>query len=713
MRLALLLSTLLTATSASAEDRWRATAAEEDGDPRVELELIADRASVAPGERFRVGVRFLLDPHWHVYFRNPGEAAIGTELLFEADGAEMGELRWPTPERLVDPSGTITTFGYEESVLLGAEAVVAEDADGELTLRADADFLVCKIDCIPGRVALERTIPVGASLASEEAGAFDATWEALPAPLGASALEVEYAQPVDPIGPRSSAVLTVDVRGAPLTAPADPRAAFFPDRIRGVTLGVQEVRSQADGATITLTLETGPDEQSDQRLSGIVDLRRGDEPVALEIDLPLPRGSTQTAVVDSSEPAASSEPPPSLGWILLLAFVGGLILNAMPCVLPVLAIKVVALGQLAHQEGRARWLHVLAYAAGIVGSMLALAGVVIGLRAAGTRVGWGFQLQDPIFATVLASALVVFAMGLFGVYALGVEASALGERVDGAQGLRRSVGEGVLAVVLATPCSAPFLGTAVGFAFAGSALTIALVFAAIGVGLALPFGLVALVPGARRLVPKPGAWMETLQRALGFLLLATAVWLLWLVGQLTGTDGMAQALAFLVALAAAVWVLARTQRRVLGVALAAAVVVPAAYWAFPFPEPEAAAETDRTWSPEAVQAQLADGRPVLVDFTADWCITCRANERLVLQSDAVREALDDTGTVLLVADWTRRDETIRQVLADHDKAGVPLYLLYRPGETAPEVLPELLTEAIVTDALHRASARATEHGEDS
>ncbi|MBO6939303.1 MAG: thioredoxin family protein [Deltaproteobacteria bacterium] len=709
MRALSLLSILLCAASASADDRWRATAAEEAGDPRVELELLADRSSVAPGERFRVGVRFVLDPHWHVYFRNPGEAAIGTEVLYEAEGGEVGELRWPTPARLLDPSGTITTFGYEEAVLLGA--AVAATGEGEVTVRASADFLVCKIDCIPGRVDLERTIPVGESVPSEALATFDETWSRLPRAVGDTDFEVAYAEPPEPIGPSASAELTIDVSGGALSAPTDPRAAFFPDRVRGVTLEVSEVRSRDDGATLVLSVTTGPDEQPDQRLCGIVNLVGDEGPVTLEIDLPLPRGP-ETAVVASV--AAAPSTPPSFAWILLLAFVGGLILNAMPCVLPVLAIKVVALGQLAHQEGRARWQHVAAYTAGIVLSMLALAGVVLGLRAAGTEVGWGFQLQDPIFATVLAGALVVFAMGLFGVYALGVDAGSLGERVDRAHGLRRSVGEGVLAVVLATPCSAPFLGTAVGFAFAGSAATILGVFLAIGLGLALPFALVALVPGARRLVPRPGGWMEVLQRALGFLLLATAVWLLWLVGQLSGTDGMAQALAFLVALAAAVWMVARAQRRLVGVALAAALLVPAGLWAFPLPEPEpAATSADDAWSPEAVEATLADGQPVFVDFTADWCITCRANERLVLQSDAVRQAFEETGARLLVADWTRRDETIRQVLAEHGKAGVPLYLVYRPGETAPEVLPELLTEAIVTDALRRASARTNEHGEES
>jgi len=229
-----MLSILLCTTSVLAEDRWRATAAEEAGDPRVELELLADRASVVPGERFRVGVRFVLDPHWHVYFRNPGEAAIGTEVVFEAEGAEVGELRWPAPARLVDPSGTITTFGYEEAVLLGAEATADAGVTGELTVRATADFLVCKIDCIPGRVELERTLAVDGSVPSESAAAFDATWDRLPAPAAAA-----FAEPVDPIPSNATVQLSVVVNGeGALEPPADPRAAFFPDRIRGATVEV-------------------------------------------------------------------------------------------------------------------------------------------------------------------------------------------------------------------------------------------------------------------------------------------------------------------------------------------------------------------------------------------------------------------------------------------------------------------------------------------
>ena len=419
---------------------------------------------------------------------------------------------------------------------------------------------------------------------------------------------------------------------------------------------------------------------------------------------------SQTDANDTTAANPASEA--SLAWILLLAFLGGIILNAMPCVLPVLALKVAAIGELARRDGRTRGLHVAAYTAGILVSLWLLALTVLGLRTMGTEVGWGFQLQEPLFATGLAAALVVFALGLFDVYSLRVGGSGVARAVDQTHGLRRAVGEGVLAVVLATPCSAPFLGTAVGFAFTtSSTLTIPLVFTAIGLGLALPFAVVALVPGARRWIPAPGPWMERLQRVLGLLLLATAIWLLWIVGQIAGASAMARALSFLLAAGAATWLIAEGFRsssgfrRGIPIALAGALLVAVVIWMLPLAAEEEPLEGASTseWSAERVSATLGAGRPVLVDFTADWCITCQANEELVLGSGAVQDTLAETRTELMVADWTRRDETIRAVLATHGKAGVPLYLLYRPDAPSnPEVLPELLTQAIVIAALRRA-----------
>ncbi len=687
----------LVASSVQAEDTPRATAAEEDGDPRVEVELITDRARVAPGESLRVGVRFVLDPHWHVYFRNPGEAAIGTEVLFAGEGAEVGALRWPTPERLRDPSGTIVTFGYEQEVILGARAQVAEDAQ-RVHVTADADFLVCKVDCIPGRVVLDRTIPVGPSEPSAAAPALDAYEAALPLDLDAAGRPaLEWEPPRLEAG--ASATVPLRIRCDDCAPPAEAAGALFPDRLTGLRAAATEVRREGGGLVVDVRLEAGPDGFEDaEPLTGLLVLQRAGAPLAMEVALPLEASDVVAAAPAESAPAAA---PLSLAWVLLLAFVGGVILNGMPCLLPVLALKVVALGQLAHEDGRSRTSHVLAYTAGILAAMLGLAAVVLGLRAVGTQVGWGFQLQSPVFATVLAAALVVFALGLFGVWTLRIDGSAAGRRLDRRTGLGRSFGEGLLAVLLATPCSAPFLGTAVGFAFAASGGVVLAVFLAIGLGLAAPFALVALVPGARRLVPQPGAWMESMQKVLGFLLLGTAVFLLWVVGQLTGVDGMTQALVFLVVLAGAVFLATGAW---VSRAIAVALVVAAAFWAFPLPErPTEAANTDRAWTPERVETLVAEGRPVFVDFTAQWCITCKANENLVLSSDAVRDAFAETGTELLVADWTERDETIRQVLERHGKAGVPLYLLYRPGASAPEVLPELLTEGIVTGALRGAA----------
>ena len=708
----------LAAPVASAEDVQRATAAEEAGDPRVEVELLSELDEVAAGGVFLVGVRFVLDPQWHVYFRNPGEAAIGTEVVFESPGVEVGPVRWPLPERLRDPSGTIVTFGYERAVILAAEARVRADPGAAVRIVAEADFLVCKVDCIPGRVTLARTLPVSdAARPSAQAAALRANAEALPAALDAPGRPaVEWRAPTLAAG--EEVTVPLRLRCADCAPRGEVAASLFPDRVRGLEFEVRDARAEGGRTILDLRLRAGPDGiEPRARLTGIVTVERSGAPYAFEVDLPLegsgsPAPSTRAADDAGPAPAAagrSAAPPLSLGWVLLLALVGGVILNAMPCVLPVLALKVTAIGQLAHDEGRSRMGHVLAYTGGILAAMLALAAVVLGLRAVGTRVGWGFQLQSPSFATVLAGALVIFALGLFGVWTLQVDGSGAGRRLDRRSGLARSFGEGLLAVLLATPCSAPFLGTAVGFAFAGSALVVVAVFVLIGLGLALPFALVALVPAARRFVPRPGPWMEKMQAGLGFLLLATALWLLWVVGQLNGVDAMTRALVLMLALAAGA-MLARG--RWLGRLLAIALVAGTAVWVFPLPERASAEPASDRWSADRVTALLAEGRPVLVDFTADWCITCRANEQLVLSTDAVREALAETRTELLVADWTARDETIRAVLAQYGKAGVPLYLLYRPGHSAPEILPELLTPGIVTGALRRAAPQAGATGDE-
>jgi thiol:disulfide interchange protein len=458
------------------------------------------------------------------------------------------------------------------------------------------------------------------------------------------------------------------------------------------------------------------------RLRGVLALERDGGPAYVEVDLPLPRAPAGADVSAIPSPWLETPPPdPALAvpfWqAILLALAGGLILNLMPCVLPVLALKVFALPEIAHRDRAGVIRHGAAYFAGVLATMLALALVVAALRAAGTSVGWGFQFQEPLFVAAISAVLVVFALNLFGVFEIGFDATALAHAGAQATGARRSFFEGLLAVVLATPCSAPFLGTAIGFAFASPAPTIVAIFLAIGVGLAAPFVLVTLVPGLARFVPRSGPWMLHLRAGLGFALLGTCVWLLWIMGRSAGAGAQTALLAYLVVLAAGVWAFGALQRAErthvaraagLSIALLAALGLAALPVAEARPVADAAAPEGKLggapFSREAVSAALAAGRPVFVYFTADWCLTCKVNEHAVLSDTRIASALAERGFVTLVGDWTRRDESIRAELARFGKAGVPLYLVYSPGAPdRPAVLPELLTVDLFLNALRAAA----------
>ena len=399
-----------------------------------------------------------------------------------------------------------------------------------------------------------------------------------------------------------------------------------------------------------------------------------------------------------------------LARVLALALLGGLLLNLMPCVLPVLALKAFALADLAGRGRREVLAHGAAYVAGVLVSMLALALVVIALRAGGAAVGWGFQFQEPAYSLAVAALLVVLALNLFGVFEVAAPAG-LANVGAGAAGASRSFLDGLLAVALATPCSAPFLGTAVGVAFASRAPETLAIFAALGIGLALPLALVALVPGLARFLPRSGAWMARLRVVLGFALLASAAWLLWIFGRLSGIDALAAALGCMVALAFAAWVfgaLQQSERGGRGLALAGALSLAAFLALAPLSRQSAAdlpahsdsAASHSSYSPDAVTALLREGRPVFVEFTADWCLTCKANERIVLASERVQAELSRRRFAVLRADWTRRDEAIRLELARFGRAGLPLYVLWFPSAPdAPRVLPELITVDSLVDAL--------------
>ncbi len=728
------------------------------GDSRVRGRLLIDppRSEAAA---FRVGVLFDLDPGWHMYWRNPGDTGLPTRLSWAIDGGSVGEVQWPAPMAFREADGMFTTFGYEKRVLLFSEAAYDADWTGERYARVSVELLVCKTQCVPASFELERSIssisPDSRGTASERA-VFDEFAAQVPVSPESIGLDVSVLYSRSAIAPGE------DFEGA-LLIRSCARAALDGDCEKHLVAAGDDqadaLHGSRDGFIVDLpdefTFEAGsatpPDpsgaqlldfegnridgaEIEDVRLRGVLNLvGENGGPVAVELDLPMPLamagepteelGRHWASAAAKSQAAAPPAPEQGLLGALALALLGGLILNLMPCVLPVLAIKVFSVAEMAGRSRREVLTSGAAYAAGILLSMAVLAGVVLALRAAGTQVGWGFQFQSPIFVAVISTVLVTFALNLFGVFEISVDVSAAAEIGNEAVGARRSFFEGLLAVVLATPCSAPFLGTAVGFAFASPATHIVAIFLAIGAGLAAPFVLVTLIPAWSGLIPRSGPWMLKLRAGLGFALLATQIWLFSIIGGLSGLQGVVLLSSLLLALAFGLWIFGNLQGRPSGryTAAGVAILTIAALVqldgvlgeARPASASAALAVSGpwEPWSEKATREALATGKPVFVAFSADWCITCKVNEELVLSDERILQAFEEGGWILLYGDWTARDEAIRQELSRHGRAGVPVYLLYGEGEQgAPSVLPELLTVDGLLEMLGRASGRMVAQG---
>ncbi|HEX8821604.1 MAG TPA: thioredoxin family protein [Archangium sp.] len=705
-----------------------ARGAPDQGDERVEAALVTDVTQVKPGDTFRVGVRFRMDPHWHIYWKNPGESGLASEVTWDTPGTTVGELQWPAPSTFRTPDGYITTYGYEEEVLLFAEAQVSEKATGSLQLSAAADVLVCEVHCLPAQLMLTRNLPVGSKTLrdAEHAPAFDASRARVPVTPESAGHVVTLALDAKPLTAGQPFTGTLTLTGqASHTVEKD---FFVPERIRGLArLALSPVAGKP--GTFKLEGDVAPTvPEKEPRLAGV--LRLGTAAAgyqALSLDLPLapvvaaaPGAAAVKASPSGVGTAVAPESSLTVGLVLLFAFLGGALLNLMPCVFPVLALKAYGFTRTVHSEHGRVGAHALAYAGGIVGSMLALALVVLALRAGGSTVGWGFQFQEPLFVAAVSAVLVAFALNLFGVFTVGTDGTALVEKVDASHGLSRSAGEGVLAVVLATPCSAPLLGTAVGFALAAGPAMVLATFFMLGLGLAMPFCLLVLVPGLSKFLPKPGAWMERGKQLLGFALLGTTVWLVWVMGGLTGVDGMARLLSFLALVGLGAWMYGLAQgvsggRKAAGVAGVVAVLVLGGVLTLRFEETGPALRKGsvvadaQPWDEAAVTAALAAGQPVFIDFTADWCLTCKFNERTVLAREEVRAALAEHKVAFFVADWTRRDARISAKLAEFGRAGVPMYLVVSPAAPdKPEVLPELLTTDSVVEAVRRAARRVAD-----
>lgn len=676
---------------------------------RAAVTLVSDTDAVRTGQPMRLGLRVRLAPGWHTYWRNPGDAGVAPELTLTLPaGAVVGDLQWPTPVRL--PEGPLMTYGYTGEVLL---PVTVTPGAGPLHVEASAAWLVCETICVPeeGRFTLDLPpgnpqpgdLAPGAPAPSAQAPLFAAADARMPRPS-------PFPATVAPDG-------TLTLRGAGLSAATVQDAWFFPGS-DGTVENAAPGRLVAGDGEISLLLNPGvlkPGQAAAAGLAGTVVLRDpGGQETYLDVAAQ-PGAAPASALADpaaafAAAPVAAFAAAP-LAQTLLLALMGGLLLNLMPCVFPVLAMKAMALARMSGAAlGEVRR-HALSYTAGVMAAFGALGGALLALRAAGGAVGWGFQFQSPAFVAAMAWVLFGVGLNLSGVFSVGGRLTGTGQGLAARGGHAGSFATGALAVLVATPCTAPFMGAAIAAALAAPAAVTVLVFAAMGLGLAAPYAVLALLPGAARLLPRPGAWMDVLRGVLAFPMYAAAAWLVWVISQQAGPDGVLAALGGLVLVGFAAWSYGLAQAsggRWLGrgaalaaVALAAALLP--ALGAAPAAQAEAvSAEGIEPYTPARLASLRADGRPVFVNMTAAWCVSCLVNERVALAPAAVRDAFATHRVAYLKGDWTRGDPAITAFLREHGRDGVPLYVFYPAGSGAPTVLPQILTEAAVLEQLDRA-----------
>jgi thiol:disulfide interchange protein DsbD len=640
---------------------------------------------------------------WHTYWKNPADSGLPTKLAWTLPpGFTAGPLQWPHPERISAPP--LMSYGYNEEVVLPVTVQAPADlpVGQSVRLAARADWLECKEICLPGRANVEIALPVeSAARPSGDAPRFAKTRALLPG--DGSAWK-----------PRALSVpKRLVLAFAPQATPSE--AYFFVDKPQVIEYAEpQKLLRTADGFTLELT--PAANGTAPARLSGVLVAETPSGTQAVAIDAAVEAAASAPAGTEVATPASGSV------WVPIgAAFLGGLLLNLMPCVLPVLSLKV--LGFVRQAGERAVWRHGLAFTAGVVLSFWALAGIMLALRAGGESIGWGFQLQSPGFVATLALLFLLIALNLLGVFEVGMSLVGAGSgAAQGATGLASSFWSGLLATVVATPCTAPFMGSALGFSLGRPGLQSLLVFTALGLGMSAPYLLLSASPRLLRYVPKPGPWMARFKELLAVPMLATVVFLCWLLGQQTGVDGMAWLLAAFIPVALGAWIYGRASQAALegrphrartawaGVLVLAGLVLALTRATVPMPAGPSAAADGLGWEPfstERRDALRAQGTPVFIDFTASWCLSCQVNERVALDTPAVRAKLREHGVALLKADWTRRDDRITEALASYGRQGVPLYVLYgREKDAPPRLLPEVLTPGIVVTALDQHLGRA-------
>jgi thiol:disulfide interchange protein/DsbC/DsbD-like thiol-disulfide interchange protein len=646
--------------------------------PRATATLITDRDSVSPGGSFRVALRLRLADGWHTYWRNPGEAGVPTELTPTLSaGATAGPIAWPAPSRISE--GDITTYGYSGEVVLPVEVTTAP---GVTTVSGEvaAHWLVCKDICVPEEAAFRLDVPAGTG-----------------SPSAQNALFLGHDQAVPRASPWTATIAadgTLFVRGDEFSTATVVDAWFIPDAPGQIVDNAAQLLSVRDGG-FSLGLRLAKGFVPSSGLSGVLSVRD--------------RGGSQADVALKAPEGPAPIPAIPLGRALVFAFLGGLILNLMPCVFPILAMKAVGFAA-GLARGRAR-AHAVSYTAGVTATFVAVAVSLLIARSAGTAAGWGFQFASPIFVAAMAWLLFAVGLNLSGVFRVGGGLAGAGSGLAAHEGHWGSFFTGALAVLVATPCTAPFMAVAIASGLAAPPPVTVLIFFVMGLGLASPYLALSTVPSLARAMPRPGAWMEVLRQLLAFPMYGAAVWLLWVVSQEAGASGVLVTAAGAVLLGFAGWCLGVTQDSSprgrlfgwLGAGIAGVLALAALAGIGAIPTASLAARDNEAFTLARLAALRAEGRPVFVNLTAAWCVTCLVNERVAISNDTVQRAFVSRHVAYLKGDWTRQDPAITEFLREQGRDGVPLYLYYGPHAAAPEVLPQILTATAVLDVIGRPS----------
>jgi thiol:disulfide interchange protein DsbD len=672
---------------------------------QAEVELISEKEATSAGATQWIGILFKPKAGWHVYWKNPGDSGLPprVELASNPDGSTFGPLQFPVPDRI--PYGPLVNFAYEGNALYPSKwTAPASLVSGEsVTITANVKWLICKEECVPGKAQLALRLPVEDAARLESiVGTHAALFRSA---IGSLPREETGKVRVALVDEGEKDRLEIFYSG---TAPKSKRSVyFFPEGEYGISADAKAtIATSAEGLRVSIPRK---EKKAVGEIRGVLKLGEGKGVLVSEVIDP------KLLARETAAPVAPS-PQQSLGWMVLFAFIGGLILNLMPCILPVLSIKVMELANQAGSRNREIRAHGLVYTLGILVSFWILAAIFLSLRAGGATLGWGFQLQSPVFVAALGVLFFLMGMNLFGFFEIGGRLMGVGGALATRGGYYGSFFTGVLTTLAATPCSAPFMGTALGFALSQPASVAITVLTALALGLAFPYLLFSFLPAAARILPRPGAWMKTMKEGLAFPLFATVAWLLSVLGNQAGVEAVFRTLFALILVTAAIWFTNwQTQRRVpkivsrilaiISIILAIGLVqglgtLRKKQLAENASESALVHEPWRAWSPELLENSLAEKKTVIVNLTADWCVTCKVNETVVFEREIVKEALRGDRIVALVGDWTNGDPRITEYMMKNGRNSVPVYLLYKNGSRQPKILPQILSVEGFLKELH-------------